>query len=798
MSPRRRLVGSTLPFALLLPALVGGCTRGNVAVVNGGGGAAGLETGTGGEGGAAVDGGDGGGGVGGGSTGAGGAGVGGALCAIPWTHDIQAGTAADDQLLGLTLDGDSNVIAVGYERGIVGVTNIEPDGDARAVVVKYGRDGATIWKTVLDTPATDTAEDVVVDRTTGNVLVLGRTSGAFPSFVNQGQFDLYLALLDPQGNPLTILETGNERPQHPVRLGLGPGGRVAVAGWDDTFVQTNFVAAMEDGFFTTFDISPGPAISQTSPFVYTVPLSGLGPFSFSTGTAVEQDGSGTAYVTFAVPGNTRGPEGTFISKVLADQSVAWTVNISAAPVDAVTAVGLSPTGELFVTGGTFLKLGRQTFGQEDAFLMKIDKRTGSPIWTTQAGGASSDYPTALAFDATGNVYISGITVDVAKQDEADLFAMKFASSGELLASWAAGTIADDQATALAVTPCGEVLIGGYTRGTVLAGQPNAGGEDMFIVLANLGDVTPTPGTGPEPPSCSGQPASCGPNGDADCCTSPLVPGGSYDRGYDLAGDDDSGDTNSPATISGFRLDAYEVTVARFRAFVNARMGTQGKPPAPGDGAHARLAGSGWDASWNANLAADTTAQRAALACDPMFETWTDTPAGNEQRPINCITWYEAVAFCAWDGGYLPTNAEWNYAAAGGEEQRAFPWSVPPGALLVDATHASYYDGTDCVGDGMPDCAVTDLVGVGTRPAGDARWGQSDLAGNVLEWVLDYFAAYPSPCDDCARLTPGPTTHRAVLGGSYSSNGDDLRTGHRIGLPPSDRTAITGLRCARAP
>ena len=68
MSPRRRPVVTTLPIALLLSALVGGRTRGNVAVVNGAGGAAGLETGTGGDGGTAVDGGDGGGGVGGGTT----------------------------------------------------------------------------------------------------------------------------------------------------------------------------------------------------------------------------------------------------------------------------------------------------------------------------------------------------------------------------------------------------------------------------------------------------------------------------------------------------------------------------------------------------------------------------------------------------------------------------------------------------------------------------------------------------------------------------------------------------------
>jgi formylglycine-generating enzyme required for sulfatase activity len=700
------------------------------------------------------------------------------------------------------MDGDGNIFAAGYENGIVGVTNIEPAGDSRAVVVKYAPGGTQVWKAVLDTAATDTAEDVVIDRATGNVLVLGRTSGAFPTFVNQGQFDLFLAALDPAGNPLTILQSGNERPQHPARLGLGPGGRIVVAGWDDVYVITNFVAATEDGFFAAFSLGAGPSLAQTSPFVYTSPLSGVGPISIATGTAVEQDGSGAAYVSFIVPNNRNGPQGTLVSKVLADQSIAWTTQISPLAFDAVNAVGLSPAGELFVAGGTFLKLGRQTFGQEDAFLMKIDKTTGSPIWTTQAGGTGSDFPTALAFDAAGNVYVAGTTIAVAADgtpsQEADLFAMRFAPNGELRGSWLAGTPADDQATSLVVDACGDVLVGGYTRGAVALGQPNAGGEDMFIVRADLLDVAPGTGAGPEPPSCSGAPAICGPNGDTDCCTSPLVSGGTYYRGFDAAGDVDSGNTSSPATVSDFRLDDYEVTVARFRAFVNAGMGTQSTPPAPDAGAHAQIAGSGWYASWNASLAADTTALVASLKCDPMFQTWTDTPAGNEQRPINCVSWYEAAAFCAWDGGYLPTQAEWNYAAAGGDQQRAYPWSVPAGSLVIDPAHASYYDGTDCVGDGQPDCAVTDLVPVGTLPAGDGRWGQSDLGGNVLEWTLDWFAAYPSPCADCANLTLSPSGHRAIRGGSYGSNADDLRTGARLGLPPSDRNSITGLRCARIP
>jgi len=294
------------------------------------------------------------------------------------------------------------------------------------------------------------------------------------------------------------------------------------------------------------------------------------------------------------------------------------------------------------------------------------------------------------------------------------------------------------------------------------------------------------------------PTTCGANGRDSCCRSLEVPGGTYDRSFDLAGDAFSGVTTHPATVGNFRLDKYEVTVGRFRAFVNAGMGTRSSAPAAGAGAHANIAGSGWDASWNANLAASTTALVAALKCDPTLQTWTDAPGGNEDRPMNCVTWYEATAFCAWDGGYLPTEAEWNYAAAGGDQQRAYPWSSPAGSLIIDGAHASYDADNfeNCVGDGLPGCAVTDLVAVGMKPAGDGRWGQSDLAGNVMEWTLDWQAVYQVPCADCANLAPG--AHREIRGGSFASGATDLRTGRRLSLPPSDRIILAGVRCARAP
>jgi len=323
---------------------------------------------------------------------------------------------------------------------------------------------------------------------------------------------------------------------------------------------------------------------------------------------------------------------------------------------------------------------------------------------------------------------------------------------------------------------------GHANGPVVVGDP--------VVDSTQLQVGP-----PQNASCAGLPATCG--GSDNCCNSPTVTGGTFDRSYDLAGDGQSGDTKSPSTVSDFRLDKYEVTVGRFRKFVEAGMGTQATPPTDGSGQHANVPGSGWNAAWNGSLAPDKAALVAALKCDAAtYNTWTDTAGGNENRPINCITWYEAMAFCIWDGGYLPTEAEWNYAAAGGNQQRAFPWSSPPESLNLDAAHAAYYDGSSCGLATQPACPG--VVDVGTKPLGDGRFGQSDLAGNIWEPTLDaYVYHYPSPCTDCANVKVTEDFH-VFRGGSARDTLVHLRTGRRDLFGPKDRARDLGVRCARAP
>jgi formylglycine-generating enzyme len=273
-----------------------------------------------------------------------------------------------------------------------------------------------------------------------------------------------------------------------------------------------------------------------------------------------------------------------------------------------------------------------------------------------------------------------------------------------------------------------------------------------------------------PPSCKGLGDVCGPDGNESCCTTKRVPGGTFLR---------SNDPTAPASLTAFDLDRFEVTVGRYRRYVDAYTGR----PTEGSGAHSRIPGTGWDKTWS--LPTDGASLASGLKCSSTMVTWTDQPGNNEQLPINCLSWFEAFAFCAWDGGRLPTEAEWNYAAAGGDEQREYPWSTPA------STGSTYV--SSCTADGDQLCEVSDLFQVGNPPAGNGKWGHANIMSNLAEWVLDWDGAYGVPCINCAATGAG--TKRILRGGSIASLD---KTTIRRSESPNVRADVRGVRCARNP
>ncbi len=277
--------------------------------------------------------------------------------------------------------------------------------------------------------------------------------------------------------------------------------------------------------------------------------------------------------------------------------------------------------------------------------------------------------------------------------------------------------------------------------------------------------------------------TCGAGENEDCCVTLPVPGGSF----------------SNWSVSDYRLDKYEITAGRMRAFFAAKGGNlQASPPAAGDGAHAAIANSGWQSIWNGRLATsqsnidlrvgvvgDIRGMNAMSGCFGGLDasTWTSSPTSHDRKSANCVDWYTLFAFCAWDGGYLPTEHEWAWAAQGGTENRTFAWKPglndkandfyapctatpcpdpndpmtgvgpaftragvadgvfpnPPGLYVV---HAFCLLGGDrwCFSYTGGDANLTGNNAIHVAPPGhtldNARWGQADMSGNLIEWTLD--------------------------------------------------------------
>lgn len=298
-------------------------------------------------------------------------------------------------------------------------------------------------------------------------------------------------------------------------------------------------------------------------------------------------------------------------------------------------------------------------------------------------------------------------------------------------------------------------------------------------------------------SCNGKTGpgfdTCGASGTESCCRSASVPAGA---------------AGTVKVTTAFELGVYEVTSGRFSAFVDAFGGnlrgaaTNGSLPGfkTADASHLPASRNAVDdelgpackfrsdianygaRTWPEQQITDTVNRFITDNNDRAADIRADATAPRlHAKPIDCVSYWMAAAFCAWDGGRLPTNAEWVYTALGGSQLRTYPWGndYTKDKLVTDFlrdnntfTYPSDFPWFD---NGFN---AYHIAPPGRKPAGASRWGQQDMGGNLLEWMADIV---------------GPNAG-IVRGGSWE--GHDDKNSSAYTNYPLDRTyGSLGFRCA---
>jgi len=233
----------------------------------------------------------------------------------------------------------------------------------------------------------------------------------------------------------------------------------------------------------------------------------------------------------------------------------------------------------------------------------------------------------------------------------------------------------------------------------------------------------------------------------------LIPAGPFEMGSSNGAEDEQ--PVHAVTLDAFYIDLYEVTNSQYAVCVDAGI---------------------------CDPTTDTTAYESSYSRGIYY--------GNPEYanyPLIYANWYEAQAYCEWRGTRLPSEAEWEKAARGGLEGNAYPWGDELPVCKTGGRNGATFDDNGV-------CNDTDTTQVGGY--GPNGYGLYDMAGNVIEWVGDFYDEnYYANSPMSNPSGPKVGDYRVVRGGSWDSPADSLRVSDRRFNHPGSGSLSIGFRCA---
>ena len=339
-----------------------------------------------------------------------------------WTR--QLGSSGDDVAFASATDSSGNVYAAGYtEGGLDGNTHI---GSFDLFLIKYDSNGSKLWSVQHGTSAKDVIFAIATDAS-DDVYVAGYTAGNLDSNTSDGGDDLILIKYDSSGTRQWTQQYGSSGSDYARGVSLDSSGNIYVVGDTSGGLGSNSNSGSEDLFLIKFNSSGNLQwTKQLGTFSNDV--------AFDVATDSSGNSYVTGYTGASLDSNTHSGElDLFLVKYDSSGNKSWTKQLGTSTSDYARGVSVDKDGNVSFTGYTTAALDGQThYGSDDLFLVKYNS-SGTKLWTRQLGTSTLDRAVDVIHDASRNAYIAGSTLgDLDYQRSKggdDLFLVKYNSDG---------------------------------------------------------------------------------------------------------------------------------------------------------------------------------------------------------------------------------------------------------------------------------------------------------------------------------------------------------------------------------